>query len=130
MSTAISRTRVRPIDVTRLVELGCDVVALGHRARSAFAQIGRADAHHDRALVSARHTLGLAAQVAAVQGCGCDGAIVRASGLIAHAQAADAVEDAWIYGRLAELLDRVWQLGRTINAGIERAAKALRGGAR
>lgn len=124
MSTAISRMRVR----TRLVELGCDVVALGHRARSAFAQIGRADAHHDRALVSARHTLGLAAQVAAVQGC--DGAIVRASGLIAHAQVADAVEDAWIYGRLAELLDRVWQLGRTIDAGIERAAKALRGGAR
>lgn len=130
MSTAISRTRVRPIDVTRLVELGCDVVALGHRARSAFAQIGRADAHHDRAMTNGAHLTARWGARAAANGCGCDTGFVAIGRQIARARAADVVEDAWIYGRLAELLDRVWQLGRTIDAGIERAAKALRGGAR
>ena len=112
-----------------LLDLGCDAVALAHRARAAFARIGAADDHHDRALVAARHTLGMAAQVAAVQGCGCDGAMARASGLVATAQAADVVEDRWI-GALAIAVERLVAALCALNAGIERAAKALRGGAR
>ena len=127
---SLTPARVRPIDLSRLLDDGCDLTAQRGTSDQCLTNGQAADGIHDRALDAVAHLSARWTAMSAANGCGCDAGFTAIGRQNARAQAADAVEDAWIYDRLAGLLDRVWSLGRAINGGLERAARALRGGAR
>lgn len=117
--TPITAPIRRPRILNAIVLVGCDLLALGGEAVTAYARARHHDARHDQRLIRARALAGRGAQVAAVVGCGCDRRFASISAEVGEAQLEDAAEDGW----LAVCAVNVWKICgivRGLNVSLER----------
>ena len=115
-----ARLRDLALDTTFVVSEACRRLTDSWRA---------ADGTRDRVTLAARHTAALGAHAASVQQCGCEHQFDRIVDQLATAISHDRVADGHVFGAVTAIEGALAAL-RAINGGLERAARALRGGAR